>query len=216
MKNKQEKKDRPQRIKRTVSGATKPPQLLTVPEQVALLKSIRLESGPGFTEGEAEATFRWAAETRFRQEILELALEGLARVVGFKEGVPVFDAVRDVGDLPVKYQSHGSAPMKPGGPISARDGGNLDQEAGQPIRIPALPEEARGRVMDQMVQWVGEWFRSRAEEVLEDPDQYGKDLEEVRWQICGAVAEDLEHDYGEGIEELIRKAYNDAGVPDLE
>ena len=77
--------------------------------------------------------------------------------------------------------------------------------------ITALPEDAREMLIDKMVEWVGGWFRSRAEEVLEEPWSYGDDLEAVRWQICGAVAEDLEDDYGEAIEELICEAYKEAG-----
>ncbi len=78
--------------------------------------------------------------------------------------------------------------------------------------LPALPEEARERLIDQMAEWVSGWFRSRAEEVLEEPSSYGEDLQAIRWQICGAVAQDLELDYGEAREELISKAYDQAGL----
>jgi hypothetical protein len=85
---------------------------------------------------------------------------------------------------------------------------------GQPAQamIPALPEEARERLIDDMVGWVGEWFRSRAEVVLEEPWSYGDDLEEVRQQICGSVARDLEFLCGQEMEALIREAYAEAGV----
>jgi len=81
-----------------------------------------------------------------------------------------------------------------------------EAQPGQAV-LPPLPEEARERLIDEMVKWVGGWVRSRAEEVLEEPWSYGENLEASRWQICGAVAEDLEHDYGEAIEELICEAY---------
>ncbi len=89
-----------------------------------------------------------------------------------------------------------------------------DTEEGQAAQavIPVLPEEARERLIDEMVKWVGDWFRRRAEEVLEEPYSYGQDLGEIRMQICGAVAEDLELDYGEAIEELICEAYEKARV----
>jgi len=78
--------------------------------------------------------------------------------------------------------------------------------------MPTLPEESRERLIAEMVERVGAWFRSRAEEVLEAPWEYGDDLEGIRMQICGAVAEDLEHDGGEAIEELMREAYEKAGL----
>ena len=216
MKNKRQIRRALKRPTKLASGDAKPPgPLLTLPEQLKLLKTFRLHGRPGFTEEEANALFGWAAETRHRQGILELALEGLVRVVDFKAGAPAFDVVREVDDLPAKCRAEKTDQTGPGHPGTAPDGDGADREAGQAVQapIPTLPEEARERLIKEMAERVGAWFHSRAEEVLEEPHTYGEDLEDIRLQICGAVAEDLEQDYGEGVEAMIRKAYTDAGLP---
>jgi hypothetical protein len=64
-----------------------------------------------------------------------------------------------------------------------------------------------------MTEYVAASFRARAEEVLEAPAEYEPDLHGVRWQICGAFGEDLGHEYGEAIEDMILEGYTEAGLP---
>lgn len=60
---------------------------------------------------------------------------------------------------------------------------------------------------------VNGWLESRIDEVFEMADEDEKSkigpyitwrcLSEVRWQICGCIATDLEHDLGEQVEEIL-------------
>lgn len=72
-----------------------------------------------------------------------------------------------------------------------------------------LTEAERENLTNSLVEAVASYFRGRVEEVLTDPDNYGgDDLNEIRSQICGAVADDLNSDgcLGGEIEMLLEQA----------
>ena len=70
-----------------------------------------------------------------------------------------------------------------------------------------LAPELRQQLVQDVTNAIFNWARSRAEEVLTKPGSYGPDLTEVRWQICGCVADDLHHDLGEWVEEILENAW---------
>jgi hypothetical protein len=91
---------------------------------------------------------------------------------------------------------------------------NNDTTQSEPeTRLSVLPQRARKRLIDEMTRDVARCFRSRAEEVLGEPGNYGNDMNDLRWRICGAFAEDLHDLNGEAIEEFIQESYEKAGLP---
>lgn len=87
----------------------------------------------------------------------------------------------------------------------------MNESQSQPVRS-RLPESARINLINEMTKNVADWFQTRAEEVLENPADFDTDVNGLRWEICGAVAEDLHHHNGEAIEQLIEEAYQKAGL----
>ena len=57
--------------------------LLSLEEQLALLRAIEHGNNGGFTEAEADRVFEWAARTRLEQSLLDLAITGLV-TIGFR------------------------------------------------------------------------------------------------------------------------------------
>jgi hypothetical protein len=75
-----------------------------------------------------------------------------------------------------------------------------------------LTAEQRTILIEKFVDMVAAALRNRAEEVLESPQDYGgNDPFELRWQICGAIADDLNHYFGDHFEEMLKDALKSQG-----
>ncbi len=80
-----------------------------------------------------------------------------------------------------------------------------------------LSEEQRQAAKARILEAVNAWLEARIEEVFEmaDEDQEPeiggwitwRDLNEVRWQICGCIASDLEHDLGDQVEDIMDEEF---------
>ena len=79
--------------------------------------------------------------------------------------------------------------------------------------VEQLTTEQRTVLIQELVDMVAKALRNRAEEVLESPQDYGgNDPFELRWQICGAVADDLSNYFGDYFEEMLRDALESQGT----
>jgi hypothetical protein len=87
-----------------------------------------------------------------------------------------------------------------------------------PYPPPGTPsEEQRQAAKSRILERVGGWLESRIDDVFgmadEDeeseigPDINWGDLTEVRWQICGCIASDLEHDLGDQVEDIMHEEF---------
>lgn len=75
-----------------------------------------------------------------------------------------------------------------------------------------LPSEQRTVLIEEFVEMIAAALRSRAEEVLESPQDFGgNDPFELRWQICGAIADDLHHYFGDHFEGMLEEALKNPG-----
>ena len=75
-----------------------------------------------------------------------------------------------------------------------------------------LTPEQRTVLIEEFVEMVAAALRSRAEEVLESPQDYGgNDPSELRWQICYTIADDLHHYLGDHFEEMLEEALKNRG-----
>jgi len=71
-----------------------------------------------------------------------------------------------------------------------------------------LPPETRTVLIEEFVEMIAAALRSRAKEVLESPQDFGgNDPSELRWQICGAIADDLLYHLGDDFEEMLEQAF---------
>lgn len=81
---------------------------------------------------------------------------------------------------------------------------------------PGTPaEEQRQRVKAQIVEAVKTWLESRIDEVFEMADEDGelefgaritwRDINELRSQICGCLAQDLDLELGDQVEEIMEE-----------
>jgi len=67
-----------------------------------------------------------------------------------------------------------------------------------------LPPEQRTVLIEEFVEIIAAALRSRAKEVLESPQDFGgNNPSELRWQICGAIADDLHYHLGDDFEEML-------------
>lgn len=89
---------------------------------------------------------------------------------------------------------------------------NSEQNSDTGVAVEQLTTEQRTVLIQELVNLVAMALRNRAEEVLESPQDYGgNDPFELRWQICGAVADDLSHYFGDYFEEMLREALKNPG-----
>ena len=94
--------------------------------------------------------------------------------------------------------------------------GETGERSGPPTPYPTARNpsaERRQAAKARIMNAVNGWLEVRIAEVFEmadedekseiGPDITWRDLTELRWQICGCIATDLEHDLGEQVEEIL-------------
>src|SRR5579862_655715 len=110
-----------------------------------------------------------------------------------------------------------SSPSRPVHPIPGQESDTNKPHTTYPPQrtpVPGTPSEERQQAAKvRILEEVNGWLESRIDEVFEmaDEDQeaeFGdritwRDLNEVRWQICGCLADSLEHDLGDQVEEIM-------------
>jgi hypothetical protein len=75
--------------------------------QIALLRALRLGTGKGFTQTEAEKLFDWAEQILINLSFINLALEGHLKISFNATGEIVFDVVRPSPEAGVKSKASG-------------------------------------------------------------------------------------------------------------
>jgi hypothetical protein len=68
-------------------------KFITEEEELQLLGALSQGPAQGFTEAEAGEVLKWAHETRLREVILQLVLEGLIQLSFREDGQLVFTAI---------------------------------------------------------------------------------------------------------------------------